>query len=114
VRAVEGGGEVAVGQAEPTRRAELLEMLVDDERVVAKAPAPLLVDDVGEPERDAVGIDTDVQAVKLRVVRGVGDHRELGADRILEPGGELPAAGAAGEQADSQRATPSGRPRVDR
>ena len=63
---VDRGGEVEVGEAEPPRRAELDESFVDREAVVLEAPAALLVDRVGEPVRDEVGVDADVEAVHRR------------------------------------------------
>ena len=42
--AVEAGGEVAIGEAEPVRRTDLRHPLDDGEAVVAQPPAALLVD----------------------------------------------------------------------
>ena len=95
---VQAGGEVAVGEPEPARRAEPLQPLEDGELVVADAPAALLVDFAAQPVGDQVGVGGDVDAERLDVVAGVGDHREVGADLVLDAGGELGAAGAAGEQ----------------
>ena len=64
-----------------------------------KAPAAL-VDAVGQPEGAQVGIGTDVGAVDLDVVGGVGHHDELVADHVEHPAGELGAARPAGEDDD--------------
>ena len=69
------------------------------ERVVAQPPAAL-VDAVGEPERDEVGVGRDVTAVDLDVVARVGDHDEVLADDVEHPAGELGPAGPAGEHDD--------------
>ena len=83
--------------------------------VVADAPAALLVDFAAEPVGDEVGVGGDVDAERLDVVAGVGDHRQVGADLLLHPGGEFGAAGAAGEEGDPHLApTPSGRRRAGR
>ena len=103
---VEAGGEVAVGEAEPVRRAEPREALEDGEAVVADPPAALLVDFAAQPVGDEVGVGGDVDAEHLDVVAGVGDHRQVGADLLLHPGGELGAAGAAGEQRDPHPSRP--------
>ena len=68
-------------------------------RVVAQAPAAL-VDPVGEPERDEVGVGGDVAAVDLDVVARVGDHDEVVADLVEHAAGELGAARAAREDYD--------------
>ncbi len=83
-------------------RAELLQALVDGERVVADAPAALLVDLTGEPVRAQVRVGADEQPVGLDVVARIGDHGELVADHVLEPGRELRPAGPAGENYDAQ------------
>ena len=65
-------------------------------RVAGQAPAAL-VDAVGEPERDQVGVGGDVGAVDLDVVGGVGDDGQL--VRLVEQAArELGAAGPAREQ----------------
>ena len=66
-RALQAHGEVAVAEVEPDVVAELAQPVHDVERVVAQAPAAL-VDAVGEPERDEVGVGRDVGAVDLDVV----------------------------------------------
>ena len=112
---VEAGGEVAVGEAEPARRAEPLQALEDGEGVLADPPAALLVDFAAEPVGDEVGVGGDVDAERLDVVAGVGDHRQFGAELLLHPGAELGAAGAAGEERDPhRRSMPSGRRRAGR
>ena len=103
---VEAGGEVAVGEAEPARRAELGQAVEDREAVVAQAPAALLVDLAAEPVGDQVGVGGDVDAEDLDVVAGVGDHAQVGADLLLHAGGELGAAGAAGEECDTHPLRP--------
>ena len=75
-RALQADGEVAVAEVEPDVLAELAQRVHDREGVVAQAPAAL-VDAVGEPVEDEVGIGRDVAAVDLDVVAGVGDHDEL-------------------------------------
>ena len=100
VGAVEAGGEVAIGEREPPRRPEPLESLVDDRGVCANAPAALLVDLADEPVGDQVRVRRDPEAMDVGVVGGVHDHREVGSEVILKPGGELPAAGSAGKQDD--------------
>ena len=91
--------EIAVAEVEPDVLAELPHRLHHRERVVAQSPAAL-VDPVGQPERDEVGIGGDVAAVDLDVVAGVGDHRRAGAGDVEQPARELGAAGPAGEQDD--------------
>ena len=79
------------------------------QRVAADAVAAL-VDRVGEPVGDEVGVGRDVDAVDLHVVAGVGDHRQvLGADHVEQAARQLRAAGAAGEERYATRAR-SGRP----
>ena len=95
----EAEAEIAVAEVEPDVLAELPHRLHHGEGVVAQAPAAL-VDPVGQPERDEVGIGGDVGAVDLDVVAGVGDHRELGAGHVQQAARELGAAGPAGEQDD--------------
>jgi hypothetical protein len=46
-----------------------------------------------------------VDAERLDVVAGVGDHREVGADLLLYPSREFGATGAAGEECDPHWAT---------
>ncbi len=99
--AVEAGGEVAVGEAEPAGGAEALQALEGVEAVVADAPAALGVDFAAEPVGDEVGVGGDVDPERLDVVAGVGDHRQVGADLLLHPGGQFGAAGAAGEKGDA-------------
>ena len=81
--AVEAGGEVAVREAEPVRRAEVRHPLHHREGVVAEAPAALLVDFAREPVADQVGVGGDVDAERLDVVRRVGDDRQAGAELLL-------------------------------
>src|SRR6185295_1556983 len=89
--------QVAVAEVEPDVVAQLAQAVHHVERVAGEAPAAL-VDQVREPERDEVGVRRDVGAVDLDVVAGVGDHRELVADDVEQPAGELRAAGTAREQ----------------
>ena len=93
----------------------LRQALEDGEGVVADPPAALRVDFAAEPVGDEVGVGGDVDAERLDVVAGVGDHREVGADLLLHPGAEFGAAGAAGEEGDPHRPPrPSGRRRAGR
>ena len=64
-----------------------------------QAPAAL-VDRVGEPERDQIGVGADVGAVDLDVVAGVGDDDEFGAELVQQAASQLRASGAPGEQDD--------------
>ena len=75
-RALDADREVAVAEVEPDVAAELAQPVHHRERVAGQAPAAL-VDPVGEPEGDEVGVGGDVGAVDLDVVAGVGDHDEL-------------------------------------
>ncbi len=49
-----------------------------------------------------VGVGADEQAVDLDVVARVGDHRQVGADELLQARGELRPAGPAGENRYAQ------------
>jgi hypothetical protein len=60
---------------------------------VAAQPEAALVDLVGQPVGDEVGIRRDVDAVDLRVVPGVGDDDQVVA-LVDQPPGELGAARA--------------------
>jgi hypothetical protein len=60
---------------------------------VAPQPVAALVDLVGQPVGDEVGIRRDVDAVDLRVVPGVGDDDQVVA-LVDQPPGELGAARA--------------------
>ena len=93
-RALDPDRQVAVAELKPDVDAERAQAVHDRERVVAQAPAAL-VDDVGEPEHDEVGVRADVGAVDLDVVGRVGDHRQLRAGDVEHPARELRAAGAA-------------------
>ena len=99
-RALQAPREVAVAEVEPHLRAELAQRVHHREGVAAQAPAAL-VDQVGEPEGDEVGVGGDVRAVDLDVVAGVRDHGEpRGLDDVEHAPRELGAAGAAGEDDD--------------
>src|SRR6185436_13448811 len=100
---VEAGGEVAVGETEPARRPEPAQPLEDREAVVLQAPAALLVDFAAQPVGDEVGIGGDVDAERLDVVAGVGDHAELGAELLLHAGGELGTTSTSSEQGYAHR-----------
>ena len=76
LRAAQAQGEVAVAEVEPDVLAELAQSVHHLEGVAGQAPAAL-VDPVGEPERDEVGVGGDVAVVDLHVVAGVGDNRQL-------------------------------------
>ncbi len=54
-----------------------------------------------EPVGDEVGVGGDVDSEDLDVVGGVDEDREVLAEDVLHPGGELGAAGAAGEDYDA-------------
>jgi hypothetical protein len=60
---------------------------------VVAQPVATLVDRVGQPVRDEVGVRRDVDAVDLRVVPGVGDDDQVVA-LVDQPPGELGAARA--------------------
>ena len=92
---VDAGREISVREAEPARRAELLESLRDDEGVVSDPPAALLVDLIREPIGAEIRIRRDPEPVYLDVVGGVGDDAEAVSDNGLQPGCELAAAGPA-------------------
>ena len=78
-RALHAPGEIAVAEVEPDIRPERPQGVHHRKAVVAQAPAAL-VDLVGQPEGDQVGVGRDVRAVDLDVVAGVGDHHQaLGA-----------------------------------
>ena len=79
------------------------------EGVAGQAPAAL-VDAVGQPERDEVGVGRDVRAVELDVVAGVGDHDEVARRHVEHPARELRAAGAAGQDDDRRPGRPSDSP----
>ena len=59
-----------------------------------------LVDRVGEPERDEIGVRADVGAIDLDVVAGVGDDDKFGAELVQQATCQLRASGAPGEQDD--------------
>jgi hypothetical protein len=61
---------------------------------VVAQPVAALVDLVGEPVGDEVGVWRDMNAVDLRVVPGVGDDDQVVA-LVDQPPGELGAARAA-------------------
>ena len=88
--------EVAVAEVEPDVVAELAQAVHDVEGVAGQAPAAL-VDAVGEPEGDEVGVGGDVGAVDLDVVGGVGDDDEL-VGLVEQAARELGSAGPAREQ----------------
>ena len=88
--------EVSVAEVEPDVVAQLAQAVHHVEGVAGQAPAAL-VDAVGEPEGDEVGVGRDVRAVDLDVVRGVGDDDEL-AGLVEEAARELGSARPAREQ----------------
>ena len=96
-RALEADREVAVAEVEPDVLAERAQGVHHHEGVVAQAPAAL-VDAVGQPVEDEVGVGRDVAAVDLDVVAGVGDHDELVADLVEQAAGELGATRTARQQ----------------
>ncbi len=93
-------GEVAIGEPEPIRGAECLEALEDGEGVVPDPPSLLLVDLIAQPVGAEIRVGGYVDAERLDVVAGVGDHGQVVADEILEARRQLGAAGAPGEGYD--------------
>ena len=75
-RPLQADREVAVAEVEPDVLAERAQGVHHHEGVVAQAPAAL-VDAIGQPVEDEVGVGRDVAAVDLDVVAGVGDHDEI-------------------------------------
>ena len=84
--------DVAVAEREPVLPAQPLGQLERVRRLVAHAPAALLVEQAGERVEDGVEVGRDVQAEDLDVVADVDDRRHL-----LGPGG-------AGERVHEARA----------
>ena len=97
--AVHAGREVAVGELEPARGAELDEALEDRERVVADPPAALLVDLAGQPVGDQVGIGRDVEPEDSMSSPVLAITARSLAEQLLHPGRELRPARPAGEHA---------------
>ena len=92
--------QILVAEVEPHVDRQALEAVHHVEGVAGDAPAAL-VDPIGEPERDQVGVGRHVRAVDLDVVAGVRDHDELvGSDHVEHAAGELCAASPAGEHDD--------------
>ena len=99
-RALHAPRQVAVAEVEPDIRSERPQGVHHKEGVPAQSPAAL-VDLVGQPEGDQVGVRRDVRAVDLDVVARVGDrHQALALDDVGHPPHELRPAGAAGEHDD--------------
>ena len=97
--AVQADRQIAVAEVEPDVLAERAQLIHGRERVAVDAPAAL-VDGVGEPERDQVGVRADVRAVDLDVIAGVGDDHQFGPELVQQAAGQLRASGAAGKQDD--------------
>ena len=91
--------QVAVAEVEPDVLAERAQLVHGRERVPVQPPAAL-VDRVGEPEGDEIGVGADVRAVDLDVVAGVGDDGEFGAEFVQQATSQLRASGAPREQDD--------------
>ncbi len=108
---LQAGGEVEIGEPEPGRCAELHHPVEDPERIAGDSPAAIGVDLAGEPIGAEIGVGGDVNSERLDVVAGVGDHGQVGADDLLQAGGELRAPGPAGEDDDLHaQGSPSGSP----
>jgi hypothetical protein len=99
LRAVQADREVAVAEVEPDLLAERPELVHGVEGVVGQAPAAL-VDLVGEPKGDQVGIGADVRAIDLDVVAGVGDDDQIGPELVQQATGQLRASGTPGQEDD--------------
>ena len=94
-----------MNQPSPPQRARRLERLP---RLAGPPPAALGVVQPGEAVEDGVEVGRDVQAEHLEVVADVADHRQLARrEHVVEPGRELRAADAAGEEDDVHRCAPS-------
>ena len=98
--AVQADRQVAVAEVEPDRPRRARAAGPSRANVSPVQAPAALVDRVGEPERDEVGIGADVGAVDLDVVAGVGDDDEFGAELVQQAAGQLRASGAPGEQDD--------------
>ena len=96
-RALEADREVAVAEVEPDVLAERAQGVHHHEGVVAQAPAAI-VDAVGQPVEDEVGVGRDVAAVHLDVIAGVGDHDEIVADLFEQSARQLGASRTARQQ----------------
>ena len=99
LRAVQADREVTVAEVEPDLLAQGAQLVHRRERVVLDPPAAL-VDGVGEPERDQVGVGADVRAIDLDVVAGVGDDDQVGPELVQQAAGQLRASGAPGKEDD--------------
>ncbi len=108
-RALYAHREIAVAEVEPHVLAQLAQPLHHLEGVAPQAPAAL-VDAVGQPVEDEVGIGGDVGAVDLDVVGGVGHDDELVADHVEHAAGELGPARPAGQDDYFAGHSSSGRP----
>ena len=97
-RADEMEADVAVSQREPDLRRRAARPAERVRRLVADAPAALLVEEPGQRVEDGVEVGRDVQAEELDVVADVDDRRHLlGAGRACERVHEPRAAQAAAE-----------------
>jgi hypothetical protein len=97
--AVQADRQVTVAEVEPHVLAERAQLIHGRERVPGQAPAAL-VDLVGQPEGDEIGVGGDVGAVDLDVIAGIGDDHEFGAELVQQASSQLRASGAPGEQDD--------------
>jgi len=104
--ALQADGQVTVAEVEPHLLAELAQPLHDLEGVAGQAPASL-VDAVGEPEGDQIGIRSHVGPVDLDVIATIGDDGQLTRGEDLEhAAGELGAAGATRQHDDGSAHRP--------
>ena len=93
--------EVPVAEPEPRVLAVALEHAHRGPRLVADAPAALVVEQPGEHVHDRVVVGHHEQAVAVDVVARVDDDAQLARlEDLLEPVGELRPARAAGEDDD--------------
>ncbi len=89
--------KIAVAEVEPDLVAKLTQAVHHLEGVLGKSPAPL-VDQVGQPEGDQIGVRGDACAVDLDVIAGIRDHRQsLRADHVKHAARQLGPASAAGQ-----------------
>jgi hypothetical protein len=96
-RAHEVEAEVPVAEREPRLAAEAAGGRERVRRLVAHAPAALLVEEPGERVEDGVEVGRDVEPEDLDVVADVHDRRDLRGprrpcERVHEPGAAEPSA----------------------
>ena len=101
LRAHEMEADVEVAEHEPALAAPGAGRLERLPRLAGPPPAALGVVQAGEAVEDGVEVGRDVEAEHLEVVADVADDRQLARrEHVVEPGGELGAADAAGEEDD--------------